>query len=361
MRNRLYLLLCLAAALVATPGYAQQPGQEDLDRATELRLSAKSPQDLQQVAQLCEAAIRKGLDEEDKKFAKQLGAGAMFDLGARFAGLVLDVEQRDPRWQLYRHMAMQSLEKTIEFDPELGEAHLLIGRLQATIQGNRRKEAIEQAIQAANRAIELLEKAEKPQEYAKGLVLRASLTGEPEERLADFRKAFEADPSNSDALEGQAKVLLAQGKGNEALEVFDKLLEAADDKNRIRMTIAEALASLERYDEAIEKATEAIKADERNSLAYTLRARIHALREDSKAALDDLNKALEFNPQNLSALLIRFEIHMLDSNFKKARKDVMTMLAANQALALPYQLRSRVSSAEAEKAKDDGKKTQGRI
>ncbi len=140
-RSRCLLLFLATICALSAPAFGQDEGQADLDKATELRLSAKSPQDLQQVAELCDAAMRKGLSEENTKFAKQLASGALFDLSSRMASLVLDTPRPDPRWQLFRPTALQNLEKTIPYDPNLGEAHLLIGRLQALPGGDEKRAA----------------------------------------------------------------------------------------------------------------------------------------------------------------------------------------------------------------------------
>lgn len=359
MRNPMrFLALLLLVSVVSTgsPAWAQNEGQAELDEATELRLSARTPADLQKVAALCETALKKGLSEDDTKFAKQMGAGAMFELGSRLASMVLDEEEPPQNWRFFRHTGLQSLNKALEFDDQLGEAHLLIGRLQALPNGKR-----EEAVAAADKAVELLKKSNKREQLAEAYVLRAGLSEKPEDQLADYRQAFEIDKSNSAALEGQALVLLRQGKSDEALGLFDKLLESAEEKTRIRLTIAEALMGMDRFDDAMKQANKAIEEDARSSTAHTLRARLFALQEDANAAIADLDKALELDPQNFRALILRCNLHMVESNFDKARKDVRTMLAANPRLALPYELRSQIASSEAAQAKEDGKKTMARM
>ena len=53
------------------PLRAQNPGQADLDKATELQVAVQSLADLEEVAKLCESALKKGLDEGNRKFAEQ--------------------------------------------------------------------------------------------------------------------------------------------------------------------------------------------------------------------------------------------------------------------------------------------------
>jgi tetratricopeptide (TPR) repeat protein len=348
--------LIIALSLSAAVASGQEAGQADLDKATELRLSAKSLQDLERVAQLCDTAIKKGLDDENKVFATQLAAGALFDLASRFSGMVLDTKKPDQRWQLYRHSALRYLERAIKHDPELADAHLMIGRLHQLPRGDRKRSA-----KAAARAIELFEKAMAPKKLSKAYFVHGAASEDPKDQLKDFTKALELDASNAQALAGQAGVLLAQGKTDEALATFDKLLAQSDNKVAIHTTIAEALLGLERYDEAIDHATKAIKADEKSGSAYTLRARIHAMREDAKAALEDLNQALKVDPQHLTALMIRCELQLAEGKYAEARADVKSLLAARPGLMLGFQLRSRISAAEAQDAKTAGKKTLSRM
>jgi len=348
--------MTIVLSLFAATASAEDKGQADLDEATELRLSAKSPQDLQRVAQLCDEAMKKGLDEENTVFAKQLAAGALFDLASRLSSMVLDTKNPDQRWQFFRHTALRYLEQTLKYDEDLADAHLMIGRLHQLPGGDKAR-----AAKAGARAVELFEKAMSPKKLSQAYFVRGAASKDAKDQLKDFAKALELDASNSQALAGQARVLLGQGKTDEALAAFDKLLAQSENKAAIRMTIAEALVGLERYDEALEHATKAIEAGGSNGLAYTLRARIHAMKEDGKAALADLNEALKADPRNLTALMIRCELQLAEGKYTEARADVKALLAARPGLTLAYQLRSRISAAEAQDAKTKGKKTLSRM
>ena len=57
------------AAAVETPG---NPGQADLDKATQLKVTAEGLGDLNEVVDKLDSAIEKGLDKDNKAFAEQL-------------------------------------------------------------------------------------------------------------------------------------------------------------------------------------------------------------------------------------------------------------------------------------------------
>ena len=63
-------LLLLAA--FAAPVVAENEGQADLDKATQLKVAAENLEDLGEVIDHVDTAIEKGLDKENTKFAEQL-------------------------------------------------------------------------------------------------------------------------------------------------------------------------------------------------------------------------------------------------------------------------------------------------
>src|SRR5215471_18585381 len=70
----IFLVLFSTAAIFAsaTAAFAENEGQDDLDKATEKKLAADSLQDLDDVINLCDTAIQKGLDPTNTTFANNL-------------------------------------------------------------------------------------------------------------------------------------------------------------------------------------------------------------------------------------------------------------------------------------------------
>ena len=79
---------CAAGWLaLAPPALAQEnAGQAELDKATQKMVAAEKLDDLEEVIELCESALAKGLDEENTKYAKQLVVSARFQRATRTRG-----------------------------------------------------------------------------------------------------------------------------------------------------------------------------------------------------------------------------------------------------------------------------------
>ena len=87
----LFLLVTLPAVsllLLSSPGSAQDTdGSSELEQAFQQKIDATSSRDLDKVVKLCEAAIKKGLDEGSLEQAQQLASSVLFQqadqLGAK--------------------------------------------------------------------------------------------------------------------------------------------------------------------------------------------------------------------------------------------------------------------------------------
>ena len=84
---------------------------------------------MEKVAKLCESALKKGLDEDNQAFAKQLLSSTLYQHAEQLCGPIFDQTPPDRRWPLLRHVALKDLERAVEVSPTLGDAHLLIARL----------------------------------------------------------------------------------------------------------------------------------------------------------------------------------------------------------------------------------------
>ena len=140
-RNMIFLALLSVLALGTASLGAEGAGQPDLDKATELQISAKNLADLEQVARLCDSALKKGLDDGNLKFAEQMLSSTLFQHASRLCAPIFDQTPADRRWPLLRKVALDDLERAVKVDPKLGEAHLLIARLHALPGGERERAA----------------------------------------------------------------------------------------------------------------------------------------------------------------------------------------------------------------------------
>ena len=116
---------------------ADDERQQLLDQATEKRLAAQTPQDLGDVIRLTDEAIKKGLDETNKQFANNLLSGTLLQRANLFAGAIFQQSRPDRRWPQMRAAALKDLDRALEIEPKIGEAHYLIARLHALPGGDR--------------------------------------------------------------------------------------------------------------------------------------------------------------------------------------------------------------------------------
>src|SRR3954468_10241008 len=99
--RRIGLLMgCLLGLAFVAPAVAENQGQEDLDKATQLKVTAESLDDLGEVIDHAATALEKGLDKENKKFAQQLLVSSLLQRGQLFAGAVFNVSMQDPQRNL---------------------------------------------------------------------------------------------------------------------------------------------------------------------------------------------------------------------------------------------------------------------
>jgi len=331
------LTLCGAVALFATPVRADHEGLADLDKANELKVGAKSMADLEKVAQLCESALEKGLDEANEEFATKLLTATLYQHADRLCQPILKQSPPDRRWPVLRQFAMKDLEKVVKLDPEFGEAHMLIGRLSVLPGGDR-----ERARKAADAAVDAFE--EDAAQKASALVLRAQLREEIEARLEDYNQAIELDPTSVDAWQGRALTYMGQGEFEKAIADFNSLIEKNENNVNAHLAMGEALTNMEKYDEALKHVEKAIELKPDTSLAYTLRARLHLIKDNAKAALADLDKAIKLQPRDLSALLIRARVHLAEENLDAAKGDVQRVLDLSPGLPQAVLIRCMIQA-----------------
>ena len=108
MRLLSYLFLGLTMTCLASqPAMAQENGESLLNEAVELKLDAKTPRDLDKVADLCEEAIEAGLEEKSLSTATQLWASACLEHAKNLSRQVFS-PRPDRRWKFQRQQALDT-------------------------------------------------------------------------------------------------------------------------------------------------------------------------------------------------------------------------------------------------------------
>lgn len=365
MRQFSIALLFAAAMAGLTPAvtFADEDGQEDLDKATELKLTARNLRDLDKVSDLCESAIEKGLDEDGESFAKELWASTLFEYSTRLAEPILEQQPPDRRWKFLRGQAISRLDQAVKLKPNWPEAYLLLGRFHALAGDDvpltdplavflaiRQLEELpngdrEAALEALDKAVENIEDAD-PTFHARIYLWRGVLAKENVERLELLNKAIEADAKNSDALRVRSLVHVVNENMDEAAEDFRKLIEREPENLAYRQSLIEMLTNAEQYDEALEQMGVLIEENPESPEVYLMRARLNLLREDGEAALEDLNQVLELKEDDPLALLLRSRVYLDLEMLDEAREDVDELLKQQPDIVDGILTRSMIATAE---------------
>ena len=313
-----YLARCLALSIVLLTcgiAWAQNEGQAKLDEATDLKLGANSPPQLQKVIDLCQDALEEGLDEDNTLLAKRLLSSTALQRAKMFVQQLPRIANNPQALRGFRRQTLRDLEIAVENDESLAEAHFLIAKIQ-TLPGG----SLEKAMASADKALELYK--DDPTELSQVYSLRAAMQEDNDDKIEDLTQAIDQDPANMQAWQALIALNIAVGKLDEAVQVAKDLL-INDPENEFAIRAAtESLMQLEKSDEAIKLLSERIEEDSDNGNLYRQRGRAHDLVGDDDKAVEDLTKAIELNGQDAEALLLRGSVYFDLGETEKANKDI---------------------------------------
>ena len=326
-------ILILTGSLAIQPAIAiaqSSEGDETLDEAFSMKLSAKSTRDLDKVVDLCEQAMEDGLDEEGEEQAKQLAAAALYEHAEQLARPILVPTQRDRRWQIYRRQALSRLKKATEYQPKMGSAWLLITKLHGLPGGDPREAAV-----AVEKAIELA--GDDRRQLSAALFLRARLagnSGDADTLLADLDQAIKIDPENFDAYRVRGEYYLKQREPEKALEDLNRWLDSNRSTIGSILVVDRLIAMDDKFDDdmqqaALEILSKAIENDAKSPDPYFARARVHAIQEDIDAALDDIDDAIKLAPDNDRLIRFRTQLLIGAERWEEANKAIDDILEKN--------------------------------
>lgn len=299
---------------------AENEGQIDLDQAIKAKLDAGTLAELGKVIELCESALEKGLDAENTKFCKSLLAATLYQRADAVSSTLFNGPPGGiPAPQRLR-IAINELERSLEYDPDQADAQLLMGKLQA-LGGN-----ADRARKAFDEAVRLL--ADNDGMRAETLRLRAGVQEKIDDRLADLNESIRLASDDPKTFIDRGQVYLVLGKAEEGLADFDAALKLDADDATALDARGMALESLKRWDDARAAFTRAAEASPDSPVPLLQRARINVLAGDHTAAAEDATAALQIDPSNLFGLLVRAQSLALSDKPEEALPD------AEQALRL---------------------------
>src|SRR5262245_20975334 len=128
--RRLPTLVALFLFSLAATARADNEGQADLDKATELQIAAETLGEMEQVIKLAESALAKGLDKEQTEFAKKLLGATLYQHADRAAKSVVGQGQINRRFDVIRRQVLKDLDRAKQYDAGLPDVYLLEAKFQ---------------------------------------------------------------------------------------------------------------------------------------------------------------------------------------------------------------------------------------
>ena len=333
-RARLLLpAVLLSAAWFAGFAFAAGKGQEDLDKATEAKLSVATLGDLGEVIRLTESALKKGLDATNVEFANKLLAATYFQRAQEISKQMFDETTTAEDFQQRRRVVVADLEKTLKLNEKQPQAHLLLAQLNMLPGGD----GMKSVRKSLDKAIEFGD--EDSTSKSKALALRAALQEQEDKKLADFDEAVRLTPDDVTLLRARGLTLADLDRNEAALADFNKAIELEPTHAPTLEAKAIVLAQLKKYDEAVATLNRAKELNPKSLSPLLHLAKVHAMQQKFDAAVEDLNQALAMDSENVAVLLLRAGVYQEKGDKKKAMDDVDA--AAKLRPDLPLVIRTR--------------------
>lgn len=331
---------------------ATQPpnGEEDLEKATQLRLSverSESPETYDEIIKLCKSALEKGLDEIDTETAKKMLAYSAFQKARAKIEQFAKARPSKARAAKLLGEVLDDLNVVLENDPSNFEAFSMTAQIHV------RREEFTKATEVVNKAIEQIKKDiaadatddSRRDNLSKAYMMRAELRTDVEDRLADLELAVKAQPKNQFAVRTQVEVLISLNRTEDAVKTLKDFLDR-DPENLFAITILSRtlMGDLDRPAEAVELLTKKLELLPESGDLYRLRGQAHLANNDEKKALEDLSKAVEISSVDVEAKLYRATLLMQNKELDEARKEVDEVLQISPNLIGGIRLRATIAA-----------------
>lgn len=325
--------------------FADGEGQEDYDKAIVAKLKAKTTKDFDEIIDLCESAIKKGLDKETEKLAKEMIRSTLNQVCVKLSDEVFQMARAgEQTWRFKRRQALLRFEKLIQLDPKNGDAYFRMAQLQLLPGGDR-----DQARQALDKAVKAGSLAKE--EATKALILKGMLADNDKDREKAFDEAIAKDPNNINNLKMRAAYYYQKKNYAAAEKDFRKLAELKPDDNDYKRELVDCLLNQSKESktrEALKFLNEMIKTDDTNLELYFSRARVYASLRETEKQIADLTHVIEKDERNVAALLMRGWAYLGEEKVDKAKEDMERILKINK-----YDLRAVLLQAQIAAQQED--------
>lgn len=336
---RQWMTSLLMAVIFAPAAAWASDGKADLERATELKLTAESIEQLAEVINLCQRALDKGLDTENAAFAKQLLASTLTSRGLAVVEAIFAPERPDARWQQMRRLALADLERSLRAEAKQPAVHIAIAKLEALPGGNE-----ERVISSLDEAVKLSK--DDPDTRVQALLMRAGLRENLADRVGDLDEAIETKPNDPQALRARGALHMGMDKPEKALADFDAALKLEPNHALTHEARGAALAMLDRLDDSRAAYAKALELDPKASSARMQRAQVAILEEKYDEAIADANKLLDLDENNLPARMLRAQAYLKNDQFAEALADVNAVLKSRPGAPPALRLRAQIHVAQ---------------
>jgi len=234
-----------------------------------------------------------------------------------------------------RALALGDLAEILTRDPKLGQAHLMIARLEALPRGDRTR-----ARDEARKAIELL--GDDRLQQARAYVVLGSLEDDPAARRQHYDQAVELAPRDADVRRTRGLAALVAGEADAACD--DLAAAIAEEPQDASLHEAYGMACLmnDRLDDAEKAFNQAIEINPDSAGPYVYRGRLHAVRGDLESAIEDIDHAIEIDPADASAYVLRARIRQQAGDEAEAIEDVESVLEGDPGNVEALELRGLI-------------------
>jgi tetratricopeptide (TPR) repeat protein len=320
----------------------ENAGLADLDKATQLKVSAEGLGDLNEAIDLLELALEKGLDKGNKAFAEELLIASLLQRASTLSSAILERPladpRKDPRWMQIRQFALTDLQRVVVLNENLWEAYLLIGRLQTLPLGDPR---------AARREFTKVIEAPdvEPQQRAAAYALRGTVQQDDKRQLQDFNRALELESNKADYFRLRGQHYYAHDQFEDALADADSALALESDHAATHELRGLILLGLERFDDALESFNGAGELAPEATLPYQHRAELYRLQGNLDKAVEQLSESLELSPGNSATLLLRANLYFQLGKPDLAIADVEEVIRRQPQLLQAHLMRAELYAA----------------
>ena len=215
--------------------------------------------------------------------------------------------------------ARADLESAIRLDRGRLYAYFLRGILYL------REHAPHKALSDFDKAIELSAK-ENPELYVKRAHALGEM-GQPEEALAEYKRALQMQPDLAEAYYGLGNLFKELGRSEEALEAYNETIRLAPEQEAPFLNRGVILHSRGEFEKAIADYTRVIQSDHpRVEAAYNNRGAAYFETGRYREAKTDLDEAIRRNPNYREALFTRGQTGKALGNYKEAIADFEKVL-----------------------------------